>query len=89
VGRLLHEFGEKVALFGQIRTNCTNFTPDLSSGQGHAARNGTPDLGKKDCHHCFDCVEERGVLRRQSSETTNSLSVSDRVRSILGIFDLL
>jgi len=24
--------------------------------------------------------------RRQSSETTNSLSVSDRVRSILGIF---
>ena len=30
VGRLLHEFGEKVALFGQIRTNCTNFTPDLS-----------------------------------------------------------
>jgi len=31
VGRLLHEFGEKVALFGQIRTNCTNFTPDLSN----------------------------------------------------------
>jgi hypothetical protein len=26
------------------------------------------------------------VFRRQSSETTNSLSVSDRVRSILGIF---
>ena len=26
------------------------------------------------------------MLRRQSSETTNSLSVSDRVRSILGIF---
>jgi len=30
--------------------------------------------------------EERSVLRRPTSETTNSLSVSDRVRSILGIF---
>jgi hypothetical protein len=26
------------------------------------------------------------VLRRPTSETTNSLSVSDRIRSILGIF---
>jgi hypothetical protein len=26
------------------------------------------------------------VLRRQSSETTNSLSASDRIRSILGVF---
>src|SRR5258708_22568325 len=31
-------------------------------------------------------MEERSVLRRPISETTNSLSVSDRVRSILGIF---
>jgi hypothetical protein len=31
-------------------------------------------------------VEERSVLRRPTSETTNSLSVSDRIRSILGIF---
>jgi hypothetical protein len=30
-------------------------------------------------------VEERSVLRRQSPETTNSLSVSDRVRSMLGM----
>jgi len=56
------------------------------SGQGHAPRNGAADLSQEDCHHRFDCVEERGALRRQSSETTNSLSVSDRVRSILGIF---
>ena len=31
-------------------------------------------------------MEERSELRRQISETTNSLSVSDRVRSIPGIF---
>jgi hypothetical protein len=31
-------------------------------------------------------VEERSVLRRPTSETTNSLSVSDRVRSISGDF---
>ena len=54
--------------------------------QGHAAGNGAADPGQEDCHHCFDRVEERSVLRRQSSETTNSLSVSDRIRSILGIF---
>lgn len=29
VGRLLHELGDKVAIFGQICTNCANFTPDL------------------------------------------------------------
>jgi|SRR6516164_8890474 len=60
--------------------------PCLVSRQRYAARDGTSDLSQKDCHHCFDSVEERGVLRRQSSETTNSLSASDRVRSILGIF---
>jgi len=49
-------------------------------------RPGAADLGKKDCHHRTDCVEERSVLRRQSSETTNSLSVFDRIRFILGIF---
>jgi hypothetical protein len=31
-------------------------------------------------------LEEGSVLRRPISETTNSLSVSDRVRSILRIF---
>jgi hypothetical protein len=56
------------------------------SGQGYAARNGATDLSQEDCHHCFNCVEERGVLRRQSSETTNSLSVFDRIRSMQGIF---
>jgi hypothetical protein len=54
--------------------------------KGICARDGAADLGQEDCHHCFDCVEERSVLRRPTSETTNSLSVSDRVRSILGIF---
>jgi transposase len=43
-------------------------------------------LARKIATIVFDCVEERSVLRRQSSETTNSLSVLDRVRSILGIF---
>ena len=50
------------------------------------ARNGPTDLGQKDCHDRADRLEERGVLRRPISETTNSLSVSDRVRSIVGIF---
>jgi hypothetical protein len=31
-------------------------------------------------------MEEGSVLRRPTSETTNSLSVFDRVRTILGIF---
>src|SRR5215470_4547715 len=52
----------------------------------HEGRDGSPDPGQKDCHHRVDCVEERSVLRRPTSETTNSLSVFDRVRSILGIF---
>ena len=55
-------------------------------GQGHAAGNGAADPGQEDCHHRPDRVEERSVLRRPTSETTNSLSVSARVRSILGIF---
>ena len=53
--------------------------------QGHPAGDGASDLGQEDCHHRVDRVEERSVLRRPTSETTNSLSVSDRVRSILGI----
>ena len=32
--------------------------------------------------HRIDCVEEGRVLRRPTSETTNSLNVSDRVRFI-------
>ena len=55
------------------------------AGQGHPAGDGASDLGQEDCHHRVDRVEERSVLRRPTSETTNSLSVSDRVRSILGI----
>ena len=44
------------------------------------------NFSEKDCHDRVDRVEERSELRRPTSETTNSLSVSDRVRSILGIF---
>jgi Transposase IS116/IS110/IS902 family len=55
-------------------------------GQRHEARNGPTDLGTKDCHDRTDRLEEGSVLRRPTSETTNSLGVSDRVRSILGIF---
>ena len=47
---------------------------------------GASKLGQEDCHHRVDGVEERSVLRRPTSETTNSLSVSDRVRSISGDF---
>jgi len=50
----------------------------------HHERLGTGDLGKKDCHDRVDRVEEGSVLRRPISETTSSLSVSDRVRSIPG-----
>jgi hypothetical protein len=44
------------------------------------------NLGQEDCHHRVDRVEERSVLRRPTSETTNSLRVSDRVHSISGDF---
>ena len=55
-------------------------------GQGET-RHLRPDaLGQEDCHHRVDRVEERSELRRPTSETTNSLSVSDRVRSISGNF---
>jgi len=54
--------------------------------QGHATEDGPPDLSKEDCHHRIDRMEERSELRRQISEITNSLSVSDRVHSISGYF---
>src|SRR5712671_6639155 len=54
--------------------------------KGMRQGNGAADPGQEDCHDRSDRVEERSVLRRPTSETTNSLSVSDRVRSILGIF---
>src|SRR6267143_7277799 len=54
--------------------------------QGPPAGDGASDLGQEDCHHRVDGVDERSVLRGPTSETTNSLSVSDRVRSISGNF---
>src|SRR5215469_1536154 len=56
------------------------------SSQRHATGNGTADLSQKNCHDHFDRLEERSVLRRPSSETTNSLSVSDRSAPMRGIF---
>ena len=53
-------------------------------GEGYAARHGPSDPGTEDCHHHFNHMEERSELRRQTSETTNSLSVSERVLSIRG-----
>jgi len=49
-------------------------------------RDGASNLGQEDCHHRVDGVEERSVLRRPTSETTSSLSVSDRVAPSLGDF---
>jgi Transposase IS116/IS110/IS902 family len=46
------------------------------------AGSGAPDPGQKDRHDCVDRMEERSELRRPISETTNSLSVSDRVRGV-------
>src|SRR4029077_8477653 len=57
-----------------------------TAGHRHAAGDGPPDVSQEDCHHRTDGMEEGSVLRRPTSETTNSLSVSDRVRSIPGIF---
>ena len=54
--------------------------------KGMRPENGAADPGQEDCHHRADRVEERSALRRPTSETTNSLSVFDRVRFILGIF---
>jgi hypothetical protein len=56
------------------------------AGQGDTAGDGAADLSQEDRHHCFDRVEEGSVFRRSTSETTNSLSVFDRIRPIPGIF---
>jgi hypothetical protein len=58
----------------------------VRSSQRHEAGNGPSYAGAQNCHDRVDRMEEGSVLRRPISETTNSLSVSDRVRSILGIF---
>jgi hypothetical protein len=41
----------------------------------NAATDGPPDLGQEDWHDRTDRLEEGSVLRRPTSETTNSLSV--------------
>ena len=58
---------------------------NANTGRKSQVEIGAADPGKKDCHDRTDRLEERSVLRRPISETTNSLSVSDRIRSIPGI----
>ena len=68
---------------------CYHVSPGVlrgTVGQRDEAGNGAPHPGAQDCRDHLDRLEERSVLRRSTSETTNSLSVSDRIRSILGIF---
>jgi len=42
-----------------------------------SARNGAPDSSAEDCSNHVDHLEKRSALRRPTSETTNSLSVSE------------
>jgi hypothetical protein len=55
------------------------------AGQRDEAGDGAPDFSPQDCSNHADCLEERSALRSPISETTKSLSVSDRIRSVLGI----
>jgi hypothetical protein len=83
-------------LVPEIRRSVGSTTPNCARSvsrvlhnfvdQGHQAGDGAANLGQEDCHHRVDRVEEGSVLRRPTSETTNSLSVFDRVRSISGDF---
>jgi hypothetical protein len=54
VGRLLHDFGEKVAIFGQIRMNCAKFGPVKSHGPGKTNRlkKGNADRGRGPLQDC-------------------------------------
>ncbi len=47
-----------------------------TGGQRNPARNGASDAGAQNGSHHVDRLEEGGALRRPTSETTNSLSVS-------------
>jgi hypothetical protein len=51
------------------------FLPSFA-GQRKKAHDGATDAGEKDCRDYADRVEEGGTFRRQSFETTNSLSAS-------------
>ena len=56
-----------------------------SGGQRNEAGDGASDAGTQNCGDHVDRLEERSLVRRPTSETTNSLSVSG-IRSIPGIF---
>ena len=57
---------------------------DAFGGQGNSAGDGPSDPGAQNCSHHFDRLEERRALRRPTSETTNSLSVSSESVPSLG-----
>ena len=44
--------------------------------QGKEAHDGTPDSGEEDCRDHVDRLEKGGTFRRQTFETTSSLSAS-------------
>ena len=46
--------------------------------EGHEAGDGSPHLGAKDCGDHSHRLEERSTFRRETIETTSSLSVSNR-----------
>ncbi len=48
-----------------------------SRSEGDEAGHGASHSGAEDCHDQLDGVEKRRCVRRQISEVTNSLSVSD------------
>src|SRR5258708_36711529 len=72
----LQERGE----YGQQRRGSVpRFLPRLAH-QRHAASNGSPHLGAKDCGDHSNRLEERSTFRRETTEATSSLSVGPRVR---------
>src|SRR5258708_27817680 len=61
----------------QRRGSVPRFLPRLAH-QRHAASNGSPHLGAKDCGDHSNRLEERRTFRRETNEATSSLSVSDQ-----------
>src|SRR5713101_328637 len=69
---------QKCGEYGQQpRGSVPRFLPRLAH-QRHAASNGSPHLGAKDCGDHSHRLEERSTFRRETTEATSSLSVSDQ-----------
>ena len=76
--------GAAIVALGQTRS--VSRVLHSFAGQGHSAGDGASNPGQENRHDRSDRMEERSKLRRPTSETTNSLSVSECFRSIPGIF---